>query len=66
MDEYTQIVASEAARLATQAAMNGRPSRVLWIPPNSGTSRPYGNFAVVEYPPMRSAADDEPWNTKGL
>jgi hypothetical protein len=66
MTEYIQTIAAEAARLATVAAMNGSPSQVIWIPPQNGTSRHYGNFAVVAYPPIRSAADEEPWNTRGI
>lgn len=64
-DEYIQAIARKAGELATEAAMNGRPSQVIWIPPQSGTSSYYGNFAVVEYPP-RSASEGDPWVTKGL
>jgi hypothetical protein len=65
-NEYTQTIATEAARLATQAAMNGHPSIVVWIPPKNGTDRPHGNFAVVDYPPKTGGSFNDPWNTKGL
>jgi len=64
-DEYIQTIAKRAGELATQAAMNGRPAQVIWIPPSSGTSNFYGNFAVVENP-QRSASTPDPWVTKGI
>ncbi len=66
MDEdYVQAIVDHAAKLATKAAMDGHPSRVLWLPPQTGSDNYYGRFMVVEYPP-RTGSMSEPWVTKGI
>lgn len=65
MDDYIQKLISRAGELATECAMNGNPSKILWIPPQSGTSNYYGSFVTVQYPP-RSASEGDPWVTKGI
>jgi hypothetical protein len=63
--DYIQTLVAEAGRLATQAAMNGNPSRVGWIPPATGSDKPTGYFVVVPYR-VHTASEGEPWSTKGL
>jgi hypothetical protein len=61
--EYADIskIAQEAARIATKHAVQGRPVRVSWIPPNSCTSNPYGHFVTEEYRPV-GITETQPWN----
>lgn len=64
-NDYIQTLIAEAGRLATQAAMNGHPSMVSWIPPQSATSNPNGNFIVCPYR-VHTASEGDPWSGKGI
>ena len=63
--DYIQALVDRAAKLATQAAMNGHPAKVLWQPPQTGSDEYYGRFIVIDYPPL-SGSMSEPWVTKGI
>lgn len=56
-----QSVIDRAVNIATKAALYGRPlERVIWIPPQSASSDPRGNFAVQECRPL-SGSETPPW-----
>lgn len=63
--EYIQAIVEHTAKLATKAAMDGHPARVMWLPPQSGTDGMYGKFIVIDYPPLTGSMS-EPWLTKGI
>ncbi len=58
---YIQQIAQEAARIATKYAVSGRPVKVFWVPPHSGTNNPYGHFVTEEYS-VTTTTQTEPWN----
>lgn len=56
-----QEVLDRAVKIATRAALEGRPvARIVWIPPQSAASNPEGVFAVTYSQPL-GAADVPPW-----
>ena len=57
-----QSVIDHAVRIATRAAMNGKPvSRVIWIAPTSPTENASGSFLIEVCRPL-SASDRAPWD----
>ncbi len=57
-----QDVIDQAVRMATRAAMNGKPvKRIVWVPPTSPTESAVGSFAVEIYK-FGSASDRAPWD----
>lgn len=64
-EAYIQAIAERAGQLATKAAMDGHPSRIMWYPTQTGSDNYYGHFIVLEYPPQTGSMS-EPWVTKGI
>lgn len=58
---FIQQIAQEAARIATKHAVQGRPVKVLWVPPNSNTNNPHGFYITEEYRPV-GITETPPWN----
>jgi hypothetical protein len=56
-----QNILDRAVNLATRAAMNGTPvKRVVWLPPQSATQNPSGNFLVEMCGPLMPS-ETPPW-----
>ena len=56
-----QAVLDRAVKLATKAALSGKPvARIIWIPPQTGASDSGGSFAV-EDAPVYNAAETPVW-----
>jgi len=45
-DDLIQMIVNRAVDIATSSAMRGQPVKLTWIPPQSTTSDPRGNFAI--------------------
>lgn len=59
--DMNQETIDEAVRIATRAALNGRPvERIIWIYPRQTTDDPKGSFAVEPYH-IRTASETPPW-----
>lgn len=49
-DRDIQGIINKAVNIATRAALAGRPvEKVIWIPPQTASSDPRGNFCPVKH-----------------
>jgi hypothetical protein len=56
-----QGIIDRVTNIATRAAMRGNPiKRIIWIPPETASQDPGGNFAI-EYCGPLSGAETPPW-----
>ena len=56
-DVITQEIINIAVSMANKAGLDGKRVNILWIPPQSASSPPYGSFAI-QYLPLLSGGDN--------